>query len=518
MQDESLDKGKVLTLLIISSTCTGAGFAWGGIYAFFGLYHAMYLPFIFSIAVGITLLSYKLFNTYNLLLYTQLFMILIIPTALQWTLGGFHSSGLVILWSLMSPFGSMMLQGKKGYITWGVSYFLLLLTSLIFDDYFRSIVIDPVSQNAIIFFYAMNISVVSLLTLLAIFYFVKSFEDERKSRADYNDYLSNRVDKMLTSIELLADGDLSSYIKSTDDDLVIQKLYSGYNRAIDVLTKSFQDLEKNIKHVTISVEGVMHSMHNLSSEINRQNEGMNQIEDFINKIKKDTADDFQLIEAGVRESEENAKFALQGGQIIHKTIDKIQSISLSMDKSRNTILELEKESNQIDEIIHSINSIAKQTSLLSLNASIEAARAGENGKGFSVVAQEIGKLADMTTKSTKLISDKLKEINLKARSAADIVNRSNESMNQGLAYTSQVSVSNENIISNSRRVKDVISSLQTKSITQSMGIQEISVNIMHLLESTKFFLNEIKEMNQRFESMTQKTSAMHESLRKFKFN
>ena len=51
-----------------------------------------------------------------------------------------------------------------------------------------------------------------------------------------------------------------------------------------------------------------------------------------------------------------------------------------------------------------------------------------------------------------------------------------------------------------------------------MGIQEISVNIIHLLESTKFFLNEIKELNQRFESMTQKTSAMHESLIKFKFN
>ncbi|MBL0264802.1 MAG: hypothetical protein IPQ05_13225 [Leptospiraceae bacterium] len=143
--------------------------------------------------------------------------------------------------------------------------------------------------------------------------------------------------------------------------------------------------------------------------------------------------------------------------------------------------------------------------------------AGENGKGFSVVAQEIGKLADMTTKSTKLISDKLKEINLKARSAADIVNRSNESMNEGLAYTNQVSISNENIISNSKRVKDVISSLQTKSVTQSTGIQEISVNIIHLLESTKFFLNEIKEMNGRFESMTQKTSAMHESLKKFKF-
>ena len=127
MQDESLDKGKVLTLLIISSTCTGAGFAWGGIYAFFGLYHAMYLPFIFSIAVGITLLSYKLFNTYNLLLYTQLFMILIIPTALQWTLGGFHSSGLVILWSLMSPFGSMMEKKDTSHGEFPIFFYYLLL-------------------------------------------------------------------------------------------------------------------------------------------------------------------------------------------------------------------------------------------------------------------------------------------------------------------------------------------------------------------------------------------------------
>jgi methyl-accepting chemotaxis protein len=285
-----------------------------------------------------------------------------------------------------------------------------------------------------------------------------------------------------------------------------------------VLTSSFKDLENNIGHVTHSVDEVLGSMQKLSSEITQQNAGVNQIEDFISKIKKDTEEDFKLIQVGANESEANADIALKGGSVIKKTIDKIQNISVNMENSRNIIMELEKESNQIDEIIHSINSIAKQTSLLSLNASIEAARAGENGKGFSVVAQEIGKLADMTTKSTKLISDKLKEINVKARTAVDIVNKSHEHMNQRLEYTNLVGTSNEEIISNSKRVKEIISSLQQKSISQSVGIKDISLKIFNLLESTKYFLNEIQEMNQNFESMNTQAANMTNSVKKFKFN
>lgn len=117
MIDHSLDKGKVLALVIISSTCTIAGFGWAGVYAFFGLYTAMYLPLFFAVSVGASLIAYKLFSFYKLLLYMQLFMILIIPTLLQWTLGGFHKSGIVMLWSLMAPFASMMIQNKKSYLS-----------------------------------------------------------------------------------------------------------------------------------------------------------------------------------------------------------------------------------------------------------------------------------------------------------------------------------------------------------------------------------------------------------------
>lgn len=518
MTDQSIDKGKILALLIISSTCTIAGIGWAGIYAIFGLYNAMYLPIIFSVSVGLSLLAYKLFNFYKLLLYMQLSMILIIPTSLQWALGGFHNSGIVMLWSLMAPFGSMMIQDKKSYISWGALYFLLLIISLIFDDYFRNLGFESPSESATVFFYGMNVVTVSLLILLAIYYYVRSFDKERKAREVYNDYLEKSVNTMLTSIELLAEGNLTSKINENTTDSNIQKLYSGYNRAVNVLTNSFQDLEHNMNYVTTSIDGIIDSVHELSSELNNQSEGVNQIESFVEKIKIETAEDFQIIQSGAKESEDNADIALKGGAIINKTIDKIQSISKIMENSRTVILELEKESNQIDEIINSINSVAKQTSLLSLNASIEAARAGEEGKGFSVVAQEIGKLAEMTTRSTRLISGKLKEINLKAKLAADLVNKSNENMNQGLEFTSQVNRSINEIISNSKRVKEIISSLQAKSTEQSKSIQEVSLNIISLLKGTKYFLGEIQAMNTNFESMNEKTNAMKLAVQKFKLS
>lgn len=516
--ENKLDKSKLLALVIISSTCTVAGLFWAGIYAFFGMYKAMYLPTIFSLTVGTALVLYKIFDFYKILLYTQLLMILIIPTLLQWVLGGIHNSGIVMLWSLMSPFASLMVQDKKAYLTWSILYFLLLTISFIFDNFFRSLALENSSENAIVFFYAMNVITVSMLTLLAIYYYVRSFDNERKARESYNNYLEKSVDKMLNSIESLAEGDLSSKINTEENDQTIQRLYTGYNKATNVLSELFSELEADIGYVTTAVDGILEKVDVLSSELSQQGEGVTQIEVFVENIKKDTIEDYTIIQVGAKESATNADLAAQGGEIINNTIEKIKSISVMMENSRVIILDLEKESNQIDEIIHSINNVAKQTSLLSLNASIEAARAGENGKGFSVVAHEIGKLADMTTQSTRIISSKLKEINLKAKQAVDIVNKSSVNMEQGLSYSSQVSNSINEIISNSKRVKDVISRLEEKSTKQSQNVKEISVNIIELLKGTKFFLNEIQEINGNFKSMSQKTNKMKESVNYFKFS
>jgi hypothetical protein len=117
---------KLKFLIIITTGCTFAGIIWGLIYAYLGLYISVIPPFLFSISVGLALLLYKFYKTENLLANMQILMILIIPTILQWTLGGFHKSGVVILWSIVAPFGAIIFQDNARAILWTLAYGVLL--------------------------------------------------------------------------------------------------------------------------------------------------------------------------------------------------------------------------------------------------------------------------------------------------------------------------------------------------------------------------------------------------------
>ncbi|MGN1087371.1 MAG: methyl-accepting chemotaxis protein, partial [Porcipelethomonas sp.] len=104
-------------------------------------------------------------------------------------------------------------------------------------------------------------------------------------------------------------------------------------------------------------------------------------------------------------SDKTVKQSEEGMSSIQQLSDCIGENCELQEGAYNTVNSLAKKSLSIDEISKTINSIANQTSILSLNASIEAARAGEAGRGFAVVALEIRKLADETGKATQMITD-----------------------------------------------------------------------------------------------------------------
>ncbi len=121
---------------------------------------------------------------------------------------------------------------------------------------------------------------------------------------------------------------------------------------------------------------------------------------------------------------ETISISEKGRQDMEKVSKAMENIRKSISSLEQAISNMGRSSSKITNIINVIGSIAKQTNLLSLNASIEAARAGEAGKGFTVVASEIGKLANTSSKSVKDISVIVSQMN---KLVLDTVKQSNES-------------------------------------------------------------------------------------------
>ena len=122
---------------------------------------------------------------------------------------------------------------------------------------------------------------------------------------------------------------------------------------------------------------------------------------------------------------------------------------------QKTVQELGKNSDQIGEIIQVIDDIADQTNLLALNAAIEAARAGEQGRGFAVVADEVRKLAERTTKATKEIAVMIKKIQNDTNGAVLSIMQGTQEVEKGKELANKAGDSLKQIIIGAGEVVDM---------------------------------------------------------------
>lgn len=148
--------------------------------------------------------------------------------------------------------------------------------------------------------------------------------------------------------------------------------------------------------------------------------------------------------------------ARSGGDAVNQTTEGMRRIHHEMEELGGTVRQLGSASAAVGRISEVIESIADQTNLLALNASIEAARAGEHGRGFSVVAQEIRRLAERSIEAAREIGTTIREVTRDmeqlVRSSTDAAQRTNE----GIKLADQASFALQKIISSSGRTRTLV--------------------------------------------------------------
>lgn len=148
-----------------------------------------------------------------------------------------------------------------------------------------------------------------------------------------------------------------------------------------------------------------------------------------------------------------------GQKALQGMLVRIQNIVSVVNQTRDTITELETSNGQIGEIIKVIHKITKQTNLLSINASIEATRAGLSGKGFTVVAKEIKKLAEETNKSIIAIQSTVSHIQNSTKDAVNYIQKSSHEVQDGEDMVSQVTTILNKIMNETNEVVKMISNV-----------------------------------------------------------
>ena len=301
---------------------------------------------------------------------------------------------------------------------------------------------------------------------------------------------------------------LSDYVNEIS--AILQRMETGdltedSNEITDFLG-DFASIKESFVHILKRFNSTLTNIQTSADEVEEGAGGISQSSQALAEGATDQASAIQQLDATVTSvanmATESARETQQAYDDIQKTVSDAEQEKEKMKELTDEMRRIYEISSEIGNIIVTIENIASQTNLLSLNASIEAARAGEAGKGFAVVADQIGKLAADSANS--------------AAETKELISKTVQEIEKGNAVTETVSQSFDRVIASMNTFADVAHQINETAVNQASALEQVNQGIDQLSAAVQNTASSSEESAAISEQLSAKAEELDTLVRKFK--
>lgn len=327
--------------------------------------------------------------------------------------------------------------------------------------------------------------------------------------------ISGALNACNTAMKQIAAGDLRVRVGYSKHD-ELGELASNCNQMTAQMGTVIGQVMSASREVAAAAEQISASSDLLSRGLGEQTSQVTQVAAAVDQMAASVSEVAKRSTDAAGAAESSGKLAQSGTEAVGQTVEGIEQIDRTVSASAQSVNTLGQRGQEIGRLVSVINDIAEQTNLLALNAAIEAARAGEHGRGFAVVADEVRKLADRTTKATDEIAVSIRSIQDETKAAVSQMKTGTESVRQGVERSTKAKEALEQIRSSSRDLGSMIQTIAAAAEEQASASGEIGRSVAKIAAISQESAAGVAEATQASRSLAEKAGQLRSMVERFK--
>lgn len=320
--------------------------------------------------------------------------------------------------------------------------------------------------------------------------------------------------RLMNELQEVADGDLT--VQATVSEDITGAIADSVNYTVEEL----RGLVGRVTTTAVQVTNASSQAQNISDELLEASH--QQAREIVDAGKAITtmANDITEVSRSANESAEVARQSVaaaeQGALAVENTIKGMNEIREQIQETSKRIKRLGESSQEIGEITELISDITEQTNVLALNAAIQAASAGEAGRGFSVVAEEVQRLAERSAEATKQIGALVRTIQTDTHDAVAAMEKSTQGVVEGAKLSDAAGTALSEIRSVSNRLAELIQGISLSTEQQATSANGVAQNIEHILTITEKTQNGTQQTSISIKDLSKLAEELKNSVSRFR--